>query len=207
MTKRRERGSYAKGVAKREEILTQALEVIAQQGYRGASIKEIAQAVGLSQAGLLHYFESKEHLFVEVLRKRDEVDSPALVDPGVDPDTGADLFFARFLATVRHNTEVPGLVQLFSQLAVDAADPQHPAHPYFVDRSARFRDLVIAHLRLDPADAASDAETQAWARILQAVSDGLQLQWMLDPGVDMAGTLERLLDAIPVAQRTIQRTV
>lgn len=198
MTKRRERGSYAKGIAKREEILTRALEVIAQQGYRGASIKEIAQAVGLSQAGLLHYFESKEHLFVEVLRKRDEMDSPALADP----DTGTDVFFSRFLATVRHNSEVPGLVQLFSQLSVDAADPQHPAHPYFVERTATFRDLVVAHLRVDPDDPASAAEAEAWARILQAVSDGLQLQWMLDPDVDMAGTLERLLRAIPVAQRT-----
>ncbi|HYP72739.1 MAG TPA: TetR family transcriptional regulator, partial [Microbacterium sp.] len=41
------RGAYAKGVAKREEILTRALQVIAREGYRGASVKEIAEAVGL----------------------------------------------------------------------------------------------------------------------------------------------------------------
>ena len=70
------RGSYAKGVAKREEILERALEVIAREGYRGASVKELAEAVGLSQAGLLHYFDSKEELFTEILRKRDEVDMP-----------------------------------------------------------------------------------------------------------------------------------
>ena len=68
------RGSYAKGVAKREEILERALEVIAREGYRGASVKELADAVGLSQAGLLHYFDSKEELFTEIVRKRDEVD-------------------------------------------------------------------------------------------------------------------------------------
>ena len=71
------RGSYAKGVAKREEILTRALDVIAREGYRGASVKELADAVGLSQAGLLHYFDSKEELFTEILRKRDELDSVA----------------------------------------------------------------------------------------------------------------------------------
>ena len=34
---------------------------------------------GLSQAGLLHYFDSKEELFTEILRKRDEVDMRALL--------------------------------------------------------------------------------------------------------------------------------
>jgi AcrR family transcriptional regulator len=72
------RGSYAKGVAKREEILTAALDVIARQGYGRASVRELADAVGLSQAGLLHYFSSKEELFAEVLRKRDEVDGAAM---------------------------------------------------------------------------------------------------------------------------------
>src|SRR6478736_945527 len=77
------RGAYAKGVAKREEILEAALEVIAREGWHGASVKELADAVGLSQAGLLHYFDSKEELFIEIVRKRDEVDmakyGPAMV--------------------------------------------------------------------------------------------------------------------------------
>jgi AcrR family transcriptional regulator len=69
-----QRGSYAKGIAKREEILTSALDVIARNGYRRTSVRELADAVGLSQAGLLHYFSSKEELFQEIVRKRDEVD-------------------------------------------------------------------------------------------------------------------------------------
>ncbi|HET7802283.1 MAG TPA: helix-turn-helix domain-containing protein, partial [Humibacillus xanthopallidus] len=66
------RGAYAKGVAKREEILDAALAVIARNGYQRTSVRDIAEAVGLSQAGLLHYFSSKEALFAEVLRRRDE---------------------------------------------------------------------------------------------------------------------------------------
>ena len=53
-----ERGPYAKGVAKREEILTTALEVVSRRGFGGASVKELADAVGLTPAGLLHYFGS-----------------------------------------------------------------------------------------------------------------------------------------------------
>jgi hypothetical protein len=37
------------------------------------------------------------------------------------------------------------------------------------------------------------------ARILQAVADGLQIQWMLDPEVDMAATVDALFDALTPA--------
>ncbi|MCT9819775.1 TetR/AcrR family transcriptional regulator [Microbacterium sp. W1N] len=175
-----QRGSYAKGIAKREEILTRALDVVGRQGVRGASVKEIAEAVGLSQAGLLHYFDSKEELFTEILRKRDELDQLTSAGAAADPE-------AAFLRVVRHNAEVPGLVELFSRLAVDAADPRHPAHEYFLGRSAALRAELTASVIASGVPA---ADPEAVARLIQAVTDGLQLQWLLDPSVDMAATLE-----------------
>ncbi|MDQ1130339.1 TetR/AcrR family transcriptional regulator [Microbacterium sp. SORGH_AS_0888] len=187
-----QRGSYAKGVAKREEILRAALEVVAREGYRGASVKQIADAVGLSQAGLLHYFDSKEELFTEILRLRDEVD----VDTFGEGTGGAhpyDEAVASYVRLIRHNTEVPGLVHLFSQLAVDATDPQHAAHDFFVDRGRRARE------RLDDVLEAAQREgritdaipPQTITRLLQAVADGMQLQWMLEPEeADMTEVVE-----------------
>lgn len=190
------RGAYAKGVAKREEILERALEVIAREGYRGASVKELADAVGLSQAGLLHYFDSKEELFTEILRKRDELDSrqfgygPEIVTPNG--------LRGGFVGIIRHNADVPGLVQLFSRMAVDAADPQHPAHTYFLERGDSLRATFAGELRelqrRGELTASIDAETLA--RVFQAVADGLQLQWMQDPSIDMAGTVSALFDAL-----------
>lgn len=116
---------YAKGLAKREEILATALEVIARTGYRQTSVRELAAAVGLSQAGLLHYFSCKEELFAEVLRKRDEVDrARSAPEAGTVPDL--------LVKVVRHNADVPGLVQLHAQFSVEATDPAHPAHQAFV---------------------------------------------------------------------------
>ena len=202
------RGSYAQGVAKREEILARALEVIAREGYRGASVKELADAVGLSQAGLLHYFEGKEELFTEILRKRDERDS---ADMGLDAATAspeaapADLRELRdgYAGIVRHNAEVPGLVQLFARLSVDAADPEHPAHRFFVERGETLRGYFAAAIaagqesgeitdRIDPA---------TLARIFQAVADGLQLQWMQQPDVDMAATIDALFELLTTEKR------
>ena len=198
------RGSYAKGIAKREEILERALEVIAREGYRGASVKELADAVGLSQAGLLHYFDSKEELFTEIVRKRDDVDVAQYGAAAVEHPTVAALRDG-YVAVIRHNSDVPGLVQLYSQLSVDAADPQHPAHRFFLDRGQNLRGLFAAALaeRLERGEIAGGIAPDNLARILQAVSDGLQLQWMLEPDIDMAGIVAQLFDALtrPTAER------
>ena len=194
------RGSYAKGVAKREEILERALEVIAREGYRGASVKELAEAVGLSQAGLLHYFDSKEELFTEILRKRDEVD---MVHYGRVPPADAAALDLRggYLDVIRHNSDVPGLVQLFSRLSVDAADPEHPAHRYFIERNDNLRRVFAAALadRQAAGQITDRIDPQTLSRIFQAVADGLQIQWMLDPEVDMAATVDALFDALSPA--------
>ena len=191
------RGSYAKGVAKREEILTRALEVIAREGYHGASVKELAAAVGLSQAGLLHYFDSKEELFTEILRKRDDLDMAAF--GGVEAvSTDIDTVRDGYLKVIRHNSEVPGVVELFSRLSVEAADPRHPAHRFFLERNralrAVFTDVIGQSQDAGQVTKAIDADTLA--RILQAVADGLQVQWMLEPHIDMAAIVDALIRAL-----------
>ncbi|SKA97745.1 transcriptional regulator, TetR family [Agreia bicolorata] len=190
------RGSYAKGVAKREEILERALEVVAQHGYQGASVKEIAEAVSLSQAGLLHYFTSKEELFAEILRTRDTHDQAAFAEPEsmVDPTA----FRRSYLAVVQHNAQVLGLVHLFARMNVDAAAPEHPAHAYFRERGVGLRGMLsdIARTAWEGETGPAGMRPEQFAAIVQAVTDGLQAQWMLDPEIDMAGTIDALLAAL-----------
>ncbi|WP_290472108.1 MULTISPECIES: TetR/AcrR family transcriptional regulator [unclassified Leifsonia] len=180
------KGSYAKGIAKREEILSRALEVFADKGYRKASLREIAESVGLSQAGLLHHFSSKEELFSEVLRKRDEVDTGGaeLGDQWADAADG-------LVRVIRHNAEVPGLVQLYATLSAEASDPEHPGHDYFVERYARIVGGLEQHVRAEQAAGRmTDAvDARQLARLGIAVADGMQVQWMLDPSADMADAL------------------
>jgi len=173
--------------------------VIAREGYRGASVRQLADAVGLSQAGLLHYFDSKEELFTEILRKRDEVDAARFsADPSAIEQP--DAVRSGYLAVIRHNAEVPGLVQLFSRLAVDAGDPEHPAHHFFLERGETLRSIFAHAFRRMQADGglSKDIDPEVLARIFQAVADGLQLQWMQDPSLDMAGTVEALFRALEV---------
>jgi AcrR family transcriptional regulator len=191
------RGSYAKGVAKREEILTRALDVIAREGYGGASVKELADAVGLSQAGLLHYFDSKEELFTAILRKRDELDS-ATFGAAILPAPDVTGIRAGYLDIVRHNADVPGLVQLFARLSVDAADPEHPAHGFFLERNSTLRAYFAEAIAEKQAtgEITDRIEPDTLARLFQAVADGMQVQWMLEPHVDMAATVDALFELL-----------
>jgi AcrR family transcriptional regulator len=179
---------YAKGLAKREEILDAALEVIARNGYRRTSVRELAAAVGLSQAGLLHYFASKEELFAEILLRRDAVDLAS-------GDDVAEPALEALVRIVRHNAEVPGLVQLYAQYSVEAAHPDHPEHSAFADRYARIRQFLLDDLtaRQAAGELPAQLDARVVANLLIAVSDGLQTQWLLDPELDMADHLAYLV--------------
>jgi AcrR family transcriptional regulator len=184
-----ERGAYRKGVAKREEILSIALDVVAREGYRGTTVRDLADAVGLSQTGLLHYFGSKDELLTAVLRRRDELDA----------EDERDLAAAdKLIRTLRHNATVPGLVMLYSQMSVEAADPQHPAHEHFRDRFETMRADIAELIRAGQADGSvpSTLDPERAATVVVAVSDGLQIQWLYDRDLDMAAHVAHLWEIV-----------
>jgi AcrR family transcriptional regulator len=73
---------------RREQVVAAGLAVFAASGFHGGSVREIARRAGLSQAGLLHHFPSKEHLLRAVLAWRDEIARRQLGEPAPD---GLDL--------------------------------------------------------------------------------------------------------------------
>lgn len=190
-----ERGSYAKGVAKREEILEAAVGLVGRNGFSGATVRELADAVGLSPNGLLHYFGSKDELFTEILRRRDEV------DVGRESFSGnpRELMEAT-LRGVGHNAGVPGLVQMYSRISNEAARTDHPSHEYFRQRYEAARDTfadVFGRLQ-DEGRLAAEADPRRLAALFIALLDGLQTQWMYDNSIDMADHATHLLDLLGV---------
>jgi AcrR family transcriptional regulator len=51
----------------RDQILESAAQVFCQKGYNGASMADIAEAVGLQKATLYHHFGSKQEILAELL--------------------------------------------------------------------------------------------------------------------------------------------
>ncbi|TRW81475.1 TetR/AcrR family transcriptional regulator [Mycolicibacterium sp. 018/SC-01/001] len=55
------------GVTARDEILDAAGELFTTQGYAGTSTRHIAEAVGIRQASLYHYFKTKDDILCALL--------------------------------------------------------------------------------------------------------------------------------------------
>src|SRR5512145_3028219 len=55
------------GQQTRQALLDAALELFAEKGYFGTSLRDIARAVGVRESALYNYFPSKESLFEAVV--------------------------------------------------------------------------------------------------------------------------------------------
>jgi AcrR family transcriptional regulator len=179
------RNSYAKGRAKREEILAIALESLAAGNGGTATLADIAKAAGVTRSTLLYHFNSREELFAEVVRWRDEVDMQR------DPPEG---LLPGYIALAEHNTKVPGLVHLFTTLSAEATTPDHVAHSYFEERYSSLIDRLTSEIgRAQTAGTVTaDVDPMMLARVYVAVMDGLQLQWLYDDSTDMPRSIAAL---------------
>jgi AcrR family transcriptional regulator len=77
----------------RAALTAAAREVIAERGYHGASIRDIAARAGLSLAALYHWHSGKQDLLVEVLResRQDYLDTCRAAFDAAPPDPSARL--------------------------------------------------------------------------------------------------------------------
>ncbi|MEN0101616.1 MAG: TetR/AcrR family transcriptional regulator [Curtobacterium sp.] len=184
------RGPYAKGVQRRQEILDRTLDVVASKGIDGTSLRAIGEAIGVSHAALRHYFDSREALLLEVLRERD-AESTRRLD-------GVDGVLNRMAGAADHNVSVPGLVTMYTTLLATSVEPgNETSRAFFAERFEIARADLAGQLRdeLQASGRHSDADLDQVASLIIAAFDGLQVQWLLDRSVDIAGTL-RLLERV-----------
>jgi AcrR family transcriptional regulator len=78
-------GKRRSSVERREEILEVALSVLAERGYRGASMREIAERAQASKETLYSWFGNKRELFEELVGwQAERVD--AVIAPNLERD-------------------------------------------------------------------------------------------------------------------------
>ena len=74
----------------REKLLLSASEVVAREGYEGASVERIAEAAGFSKGAFYSNFSSKEDILLQMLERHagnDVVELGDLLRDVTDPDT------------------------------------------------------------------------------------------------------------------------
>jgi AcrR family transcriptional regulator len=187
------RHPYPKGLRRRQQILDSVIGLLAQRGVDRTSLRTVGEAIGVSHTALRHYFSSRDELLVEAYRTHE-------ARAADDVTAGEESAVGLIVAAAERNRSIPGLVELYATLTTDALQEQHAVTREFVRGRFRWLRETLAGLIESGQRAgriAPDIDPAAAAALVIAASDGLQIQWLLEPGaVDVGASLailERLL--------------
>ena len=167
----------AKGEDRRQHVLEVALRMMATGGGRATTLGQVARAAGVSTAGLLHHFSSKEQLLHAVLDARDAQDE-AIADLGGDLDSQLRSVRKRF-------DRAPGMVGTFIVLLCESIDPQAPLRERFLRRYRTGLAMIATGIRRGQQAGRyrADLDCDIKAREVLAFLYGLEATWLLDPDV------------------------
>jgi AcrR family transcriptional regulator len=193
---------YPKGIARRRQILESAIASFADHGVDGTSLRTLGEEIGVSHATLRHYFASRDELLVEVYRAHEESAVGGRVGSGAPDDPAADATAVEVMAaSADRNRSIPGLVRLYATLSTDALQEAHPVSEAFIrERFENLRGVLADLVRRgqDAGEIAADIDPTDAAALVIAASDGLQVQWLLDPdAVDVRRSLALLERILP----------
>lgn len=178
---------YRAGLETQGRILGATRELLSEVGLEGATLKAICDRAGIGAGSFYNLFESKEEAVLAVVRE-----SIAAVDPsgasGEGPEGVADLVdaFLKFL------TSEPGLARIYLQAAVawGLNDPALAAR--FRRHQDHRRDRLAAAMQRQ-VGGLSAAAARSRAELVLGALNGLSVNWLLDPGVDVEGHRDRLI--------------
>ena len=181
-------------VDKRSEIIEVASTLFASHGYRGTSIAKVAEAVGLTDAGVLYHVGNKEALLLGVLQQYGESVEAGLAASGV---RGVTLLRAvrEWGAGMEARPEISALlVTLTSEHLVDDSPARRFLQGAYRRGLARYSE-AFARAAAD-GDLRADLDPQVEAAALIAHLDGIRLQWfLLDRSFSMADSVRHYIDS------------
>jgi AcrR family transcriptional regulator len=182
--------------SKPDRILDAAHRLLAEHGHAAVTVTEIAREAGVSRGLLHYYFDSKEHILAEVVRRnveqsieetsgrlreassREELVSQFLraYQDTLGRGTGYALYFETFVQGRVHRSVRAELADLLQARRDSLADAL---------RVAEQRGLVT--LAADPRGVAS---------LILAIGDGVALQYLADPDMPILAVGQAVLPLI-----------
>jgi AcrR family transcriptional regulator len=161
-----------------DEALERAMLVFWAQGYEGATLTDLTEAMGITRTSMYAAFGNKEQLFRAALQRYRSGPAAYLVAALEEPTARgvATAFLAGTVATTTRPDGPTGCLVVQGSLA--AGEVAEPAH----DILLACRDEVFSHLEqrfrraVDDGDLSADTDPALLARYLMTVSNGMAVQ-------------------------------
>jgi AcrR family transcriptional regulator len=180
----------AKGEDRKQRILEVAQRLLTRNGWRNTTLAQIAGAAGVTPAGLLHHFESKEQLLHAVLDARD-------ADDESHADRKGDLL-VEIARVADRFTRAPDMVGTFTVLLIENIDPDAPLHDRMLFRQREAIDIVAELIRSGQADGRyrTDIDPAVKAVEILAFVHGMETIWLLDPSIPLTDAFKEYAEAL-----------
>jgi AcrR family transcriptional regulator len=180
----------AKGEDRKQRILEVAQRLLSRNGWRSTTLAQIAREAGVTPAGLLHHFESKEQLLHAVLDARD-------LDDDTHSDRGGDLLGEIAQVADRFNRQ-PELVGTFTVLLVENIAPDAPLHDRLVNRQRDATEIVAAGIRRGQAAGRYRADIDPAIKAVEILAfiHGMEMTWLLDPSIPLTEVFKEYAEAL-----------
>jgi AcrR family transcriptional regulator len=164
---------------------------VAEVGIAGSTFERVAGKAGVSRGLLHYYFGTKERLLVEVVRRDTDERIDALGDAMRAAGTVDELIAGMSEVFERTLREQTGYVYMVSELYVagrNSPDLQRELGSLYNRARRAFAEILLEKERAGVVKLRYDAE--ATLAYLFAAGDGLTIQRLTDPGLDVVSTVE-----------------
>ncbi len=184
------RGSEREGGSSnpKARIVEAARKLLAEQGYDGVTMKQIAREAGVAQGLIHYYFSGKDELLLELLLEvsrgyAEENERLAASSPGGENLAAAALENAKLRASRNPET----LRLRYELFALGMRKPEFLPGIAALLRSGRENiAATLARIAGEQGDGEPTPQREALAAVLLSCFEGLALQKMADPqGLDL----------------------
>jgi AcrR family transcriptional regulator len=172
-------------------ILDSALALFRQDGFDNATMRDIAEKVGVATGAAYYYYPSKDAI-VMAFYERSCAEMQPRIELALEQVTGLEARL-RALIQVKFEYFAPNRSVLRALLR-NGADPRHPVSP-FNPQTKAIRDIDLAWFRRILVDGGvripRDLEPHL-PRVLWFFQMGVIYFWVIDESKDQAGTAQLL---------------
>jgi len=135
-------GTRMAGGDRREQILRGAMELFAEKGFRGATTREIARHLGISEALMFKYFPSKEALYRAIIQNRtDGAEELFFPKEAILAKDDRQVFRSIASNLISQNTEDPTFMRLIQFGALEG----HEISRIFFETHARENTRLLSN--------------------------------------------------------------